>query len=120
MKSLWIINRALCYIPAIPIVCWILILLVGMVNFGTIPIYGRDPDPASLSINWLNVIAILPFVASFLTIPITIILTLILFVTKKNEFTDKDVIAICIFVISILAFFISRLFFHETFEWIMD
>jgi hypothetical protein len=81
--------------------------------------YGIDPDPYSLSIDWLNLIGLIGAFVSFFTIPATVLMTIHL--TFNNvELRRSDIIAIVISVSSVGAFFISKYFMTDTFLWIMD
>lgn len=113
------INRILCYIPSISLCCWLSMTFYATLKFGRLPIYGIDPDPYSMSIDWLNFIAIIPAFLSFFTIPTTIFLTIDLILNKqKLLYTDK--IAILVSITSIMIVFISKYYLTNAFLWVMD
>jgi len=119
MKDIRVINRILCYIPILWFICWVTILLFGIVTFGKLPLYGIDPDPTSLSIDFLNQIAIFPAVLSIITIPATIFLSLYLIINRV-QLNKQDRIAILISIVCITLFFVSKYFMSNTFNWILD
>jgi hypothetical protein len=94
-------------------------LVFAILKFGRLPVYGLDPDPYSLSIDWLNFIGLIGILASFFTIPATILLSIHLIINKV-KFERSDIIAIIISLSSIGMFFISKHFMSEQFLWIMD
>ena len=113
------INKILCYFPTIPLVCWAVMVLLGLLKFGRLPIYGLDPDPFSLSIDWLDYFAFIYALICFLTIPATILLTLSLVFNKQNLLRQAK-IALLISFISVSTIVISKYFLPSTFLWIMD
>jgi hypothetical protein len=113
------INRILCYIPSVSMACWLSMTFYATLKFGRLPIYGLDPDPSSMSIDWLDFIAIITAFISFFTIPTTIFLTIDL-ILNKQKLLYKDKIAIIVSTTCILTFFISKYYLTETFLWVMD
>jgi hypothetical protein len=112
------INRTLCYIPILYLAYWSTMVIIGLFKFGRLPKYG-DPDPYSLSIDWLDFIAIIPALISFVSIPTTFFLTLHLLLTRTN-LSHQDKIALTVFIISVSTLVLSKFFLTSTFEWVMD
>jgi len=81
--------------------------------------YGLDPDPYSLSIDWLNLIGLISAIVSFITIPATVLMTIHLTINKV-ELRRSDIIAIVISLSSVVAFFYFKYYMTDTFLWIMD
>ena len=94
-------------------------VVYAALKLGRLPIYGIDPDPSSLSMDWLNFMAIIPASFCFFTIPTTIFLTLDLVINnQKLFFFDK--IALFNSVVCILTFLHAKFYLAETFLWVMD
>ena len=119
MTELRQINRILCYVPTTSIICWATMLFFSILRFGRLPIYGLDPDPYSLSIDWLNFIGLLSAILSFFTIPTTVLITIHL-AMNKVELRRADIIALVISLSSVVAFIISKYYMTDAFLWIMD
>jgi len=113
------INRVLCYIPALCVSFLIVAVLIGTFKFGNLPVYGTDPDPYSLSLDWINGIAVILMMISFFAIPAIALLTWHL-VYNKIKFARKDKIALLMLVLSFTIFLCGKYFFSNTFEWVMD
>jgi len=93
--------------------------MYGILKFGRLPMYGIDPDPTYLKIDILNYIAIFPATISMITIPITFFLTTHLLVNKVQLKTN-DKIGILISIICITLFFVSKYYWTNIFNWILD
>lgn len=119
ISSIRKVNRILCYVAVVSMTCWALEAFIGLIIFGRLPIYGKDPDPYSLSISWLNFIALVPLCISFFTIPISVFLSLD-FMFNKQKLYRNDKIAMTTSFLCILAFFIAKYFLTKTFEWVLD
>jgi hypothetical protein len=113
------INRFLCYIPSISITCWLSMTFYAALILGRLPIYGLDPDPSSMFIDWLDFIAIIAAIISFFTIPTTLFLTIDL-ILNKQKLLYADIIAILVSTTCIMTFILSKYYLTDTFLWIMD
>lgn len=113
------VNRILCYIPSISVTCWLSMTFYATLKFGRLPIYGLDPDPSSMSIDWLDFIAIIAAFISIFTIPTTLFLTIDL-ILNKQKLLYADKIAILVSTTCIMTFIISKYYLTDTFLWIMD
>ena len=84
-------------------------LLIGVLTFKRLPIYGIDPDPYNLSIYCINLIAIFHMIFSFFSIPVTFLLTLH-FIINKIKLTRKEKISLFLSILSIGIFFAGKYF----------
>lgn len=119
MSDIRQINRILYCIPAWWLIHIFVALTVALVKFRRLPIFGIDPDPYSLSIDWLNLITVLIAMVSFFTVPVSLFLTLYLLL-HKIKFTIKDKLCFTVFFLSLSSFFALKYFLPKTFDWILD
>lgn len=95
-------------------------VMIGIIKLNKIPIYGVDPDPTALSIDWINLIMINVMINTiFISIPLNIFLTIILLL-KKVKFVKADKIALSIPLVSILLFCVFRFLLPNLFDWVTD
>lgn len=119
MKDLRNINRILGFIPSIPILCILVIGLFGILTFGKLPAYGRNPDPSSLHIAWIQMFGIFPTFISIFSMPISIAIAIHLKL-NKIRFRLSDLVSFAVMVSSVFIFFLLKYGAPEFFLWIMD
>ena len=119
MNILKILNRILCYIPFVWVVCFFVMVLIGILELKKIPVYGVDPDPYALSIDWINIIMLFSLIISIFSIPLNIIMTVALYF-KKVKFTKGDTIALIVPIFSIGIFYMCKYSLPNLFEWVLD
>ncbi|MDZ4845600.1 MAG: hypothetical protein SH857_08630 [Chitinophagales bacterium] len=119
MEGIRQVNKWMGFIPAVSIMCWLVMVTIGVLMFGRLPIYGHDPDPYSLGIDWLDLIALIFTFISLFTIPIGLIMTIGLKVGKVR-FNRFEWISISTTIVSVIAFFVLKYAMSETFLWVMD
>jgi hypothetical protein len=113
------LNRLLCIIPLIWVLGFLAMGIFGYLQLHKVPVYGVDPDPYALHIDWVNTVMLFSFTASLFTIPINVFCTITLIV-KKVAFTIGDKVAILISLVSIMFFFLCKFGFTTLFNWVMD
>jgi len=94
-------------------------VLIGILRLNKIPIYGIDPDPYALSIDWINIIMMISLAISLFSIPANFILTLAL-AFQKVKFTIGEKIALTLPILSIGIFFVCKYLLSNLFEWVLD
>ncbi len=119
MNIVRILNRILCYIPFVWVVCFFIMVLIGILELKKIPVYGVDPDPYALSIDWINVIMLFSLFISIFSIPLNIIMTVALYF-KKVQLSKGDKIALIIPILSVGVFYICKYGLPNLFEWVLD
>lgn len=119
MKVIRILNRILCYIPFVWVVCFFAMVSIGILTLKKIPVYGVDPDPYALSIDWINFIMLFSMIVSIFSIPLNIIIAVILHV-KKIHLAIRDKIALLIPFLSISIFYFCKYGLPNLFEWVLD
>ena len=119
MKIIRILNRILCYVPFVWVVCFFLMVIIGIVTLKKIPVYGVDPDPYALSIDWINFIMLFSIIISIFSIPLNIIIAIMFYFTK-TQLTRSDKVALLIPVLSIAIFFLCKHGLPNLFEWVLD
>ena len=112
-------NRILCYIPFVWLVCFYVMVLIGVLELKKIPVYGVDPDPNALSIDWINIIMLFSLFISVFSIPLNLIMTVYLYF-KKIQFSKSDKIALIILILSIGFFYFCKYGLTNLFEWVLD
>ena len=119
MKVLKILNRILCYIPFIWVVCFFAMVCIGILKLKKIPVYGVDPDPYALSIDWINFIMLFSMLISIFSIPFNIIIAVVLYFNKIH-LTRSDKIALLIPFLSIGIFYFCKYGLPNLFDWVLD
>lgn len=113
------LNRILCYIPFVWVVCFSVIILVAILKLNKIPVYGIDPDPSALSIDWISLIMMFSIIASTFSIPLNIMMAVALYL-EKVQFTKSDKVAFAMPFLSICIFFMIKYILPNLFTWVLD
>jgi hypothetical protein len=119
MKVLRILNRILCYVPFVCVVCFFVMVSIGILKLKKIPVYGVDPDPYSMSIDWINLIMLFSMLISVFSIPLNIFIAVILYF-KRIHLARSDKIALLIPFFSIGIFYFCKYYLPNLFEWVLD
>ena len=72
MKNYLALIRMALLLPVLHLLLVMGLGIAGFIKFGEIPSYGIHPDPHSIGLSWINGIAILVWVLSFLILPIVL------------------------------------------------
>ena len=113
------LNSFLCLIPAIGLLSFLSIGIIGALHFGELPVYGVHPDPYSLGISWISLITIASACISFITIPISVFLAIdALF--NRLIFSKLDLACWIICISSITCFVLVKMQAPAFFSWIVD
>lgn len=119
LKDLRDLNRIIGFIPAFPMLCYLIIAMYGILTFKEIPKYGGHPNPSSLNLAWLDGVAFFPMLLSFITIPISIFLYIHL---KLNgiHFRKSDIFSLFAMLSAISCFLTLKYCAPSFFNWIID
>ncbi len=112
------VNYILGFIPATSMLCFIVMIGCAFLVFGEFPVYGKHPDPYSLNLSWLSLIALLFTFICFFTIPASFLITLHL-IFNKIKLNTSDISSLLISLTSIGLFLFLK---QESaiFNWITD
>ncbi len=119
MKIIKSIHSILGIIPFIWFLSFLLILIIGITHFGYIPKEGNAVDPTALGLYWLNAFCVLFGIVAYLAFYSWILMSIILIIFFREKYTFNKT-ATCLFIISILGFFVFRYGFPGVFGWVLD
>ena len=119
MKYIKILHTALCIIPFIWFVLFLIILIIGTIHFGEIPKYGNLTDPYALDLDKISLVEALFSFLGYLSFFLWPLLTAIIYIFFRNKIIMNK-LSIILFIIGIVGFFIFRYGFSETFLWVVD
>ena len=111
--------RLLALIPVLYLVFILFVGIYGVISFGEVPIYGFHQDPSNLGLAWLTGIALLIFMAAFLTTPILLFL-IADEIFNKRKFSPQVKIYLALTGLSLICWIILKYRFPSFFAWIMD
>lgn len=110
------------FIPLSVFVHDIAILLLGIANYGRLPIYGKDLDPSSMNKSYdtfFGITGIMGGTLSIIIIQFACLITLYIII-RKIRISRIELFSLCcsFFVLAWHLFF--RFCLSESFEWVMD
>ena len=106
-------------IPTIWFVSFSLILLIGVLRLGHLPIYSIDKNIDNTFIDILNIISSITFIISFIAVPAWVLLTMHLLINKVR-FTKQEIIYHSLAICSIIFFLLFKFVWISQFLWVND
>lgn len=122
MKDVQSFARISSVIPTISLTSFLISLLIGILSFGHIPVYGADPDPYSINSNildFLKVINLFSGLIGFMAVPAWLFLTAHLLI-NRIKFTQKDLFFHLSAIFSLLFILLFKFVWTSQFYWFFD